>query len=243
MIRFSRFAQLFFISLLSLFFISGLKVFSKNPSTRSSVFKINTPSFSRLSSLYSKLNLDITGLSREAFMYAMAGYEKLHQAGKINNDKIITIIDFTKASSKKRLFVIDLEKEVLLFNTYVAHGQNSGTTYATRFSNIPESLQSSLGFYQTSGTYFGKHGYSMQLIGLENGINNKANERAIVMHGAEYVSEQLIRSQGYIGRSWGCPAIPEKYTKPIINAIKNGSCLFIYAQDKNYLKRSKLIVG
>ena len=102
-------------------------------------------------------------------------------------------------------------------------------------------MQSSLGFYETSNTYIGKNGYSLQLKGLEKGINDKADSRAIVIHGAPYVSEGLIRSQGYIGRSWGCPAIPERLTKPIIDKIKNGSCLFIYAQDKNYLNKTSLL--
>jgi hypothetical protein len=243
MIKFSRKSKSLFLSLVLFSLIPGKEVFSKKLFTNSSEVTYNPPSLTGLSALYGRLNLDVMGLSREAFNYALSGYEKLRQAGKITNDRIITIIDFTKSSSSKRLFVIDLEKELLLFNTYVAHGQNSGKAYATQFSNIPESLQSSLGFYQTSETYIGKHGYSMQLIGLENGINDKANERAIVLHGAEYVSEQLIRAQGYIGRSWGCPAVPEKYSKPIINAIKNGSCLFIYASDKNYLKKSRLIFG
>lgn len=241
--KLSRTAKRFFLSFFILSFIPGQYVFSNISISSPPSVSFTPPSLAGLSSLYSRLNLDIMGLSEEAFNYAVKGYEKLRQAGKVTNDRIITIIDFTKSSSRKRLFVIDLEKERVLFNTYVAHGQKSGAEFATQFSNIPESLQSSLGFYQTSATYNGKHGYSMHLIGLENGINNNANDRAIVMHGAGYVSEQIIRSQGYIGRSWGCPAVPEKYSKPIINAIKNGSCLFIYAPDQNYMKKSKMIVG
>lgn len=193
--------------------------------------------------LYSSLNLNSMGLSENAFAYAMQGLEKLKASGKILNSTIISVIDFTKSSAEKRLFVIDLENEIVLFNTYVAHGQNSGVAYAKKFSNIPSSLQSSLGFYQTSGTYIGKHGYSMQLIGLEKGINDLADERAIVFHGAAYVSEALAKSQGYIGRSWGCPAVSEKLSKPIIDKIKNGSCLFIYANDRSYLSHSNIING
>ena len=129
----------------------------------------------------------------------------------------------------------------MLFNTYVAHGQNSGKEFANRFSNAPESFQSSLGFYETSETYQGKNGYSMHLTGLEKGINDKADQRAIVMHGAPYVSENYIHSQGYIGRSWGCPAVPEKHNKPIIDRIKNGTCLFIYAGNKTYSRKSKIL--
>lgn len=180
------------------------------------------------------------GLSETAFDYAIAGFEKLIQEGKIANDDIISIIDFSKSSAEKRLFVIDLKNERLIFNTYVAHGQKSGSEFAKTFSNKPESYQSSLGFYETTDTYIGKNGYSLHLNGLEKGINDNANQRAIVMHGAPYVSEQLIHAKGYIGRSWGCPAIPEILSRPIINKIKNGSCLFIYANDQSYFKKSLL---
>ena len=191
--------------------------------------------------VYDSLNLDELGLSEEAFDYAITGYEKLKQAGKIFNDRVISIADFTKPSYKKRLFVIDLLNYKLLFNTYVAHGQNTGREYANAFSNKPESHQSSLGFYITSGTYNGGNGYSMYLNGMENGFNNQAYERAIVMHGAPYVSEGMIRSQGYIGRSHGCPAVPEKLNKPIIEKIKNGSCFFIYSDNRSYLSKSRLL--
>ncbi len=191
--------------------------------------------------LYQQLNLGMLGLSQEAYQFAMKGMATLKQQGKIHNARIISIIDFTRSSASKRLFVIDLENERLLFNTYVAHGQNSGTEFATRFSNKPESFQSSLGFYETAGTYIGKNGYSLQLKGLEKGFNDLADERAIVMHGAPYVSENYIHSQGYIGRSWGCPAVPEKQNKPIIDKIKNGTCLFIYAGNKTYSRKSKIL--
>ncbi|MCX6293990.1 MAG: murein L,D-transpeptidase catalytic domain family protein, partial [Sphingobacteriales bacterium] len=130
---------------------------------------------------------------------------------------------------------------VLLFNTYVAHGQNSGYAMAEKFSNKASSLQSSLGFYETSSTYLGKHGYSLKLEGLEKGINDNAMERSIVMHGASYVSEGIIKIKGYLGRSWGCPAVPEKYSKPIIDKIKNGTCIFIYANNSMYFHQSKLL--
>lgn len=191
--------------------------------------------------VYDSLKLNLYGLSENAFQYAIKGYEYLLSKGKIANDHIISIVDFTRPSSQKRLFIIDLSNYKILFNTYVAHGQGSGAEMATRFSNTPESLQSSLGFYKTSGTYMGKNGFSMKLEGLENGINDMAYERAIVMHGAPYVSENMARSQGHIGRSWGCPAVPEKLNKPIIEKIKNGSCLFIFSENKTYLHKSRII--
>ncbi len=191
--------------------------------------------------IYDSLHLSTAGLSQPAFEYAVKGYEYLKQHGKLQNQRVLTIIDFTRPSSQKRLFILDVENYKLLFNTYVAHGQNTGKEFANRFSNKPDSYQSSLGFYKTSGTYMGKNGFSLQLDGLEYGINHLAEERAIVMHGAPYVSEGFIRSQGYLGRSHGCPAVPEKLNKPIIEKIKNGSCLFIYSNDKVYLNRSRIL--
>lgn len=191
--------------------------------------------------IYEQLNLQALGLSEQAFDYALKGYDYLVEKGKIRKNDLLSIVDFTKPSSVKRLFVIDLKNSRILFNTYVAHGQGSGEKFAKNFSNIPESYQSSLGFYVTSGTYIGKNGYSMNLTGLENGINDKAERRAIVMHGAPYVNESYIRSQGYIGRSWGCPAVPEKLNRPIIETIKDGSCLFLYSNNDFYLSHSRIL--
>lgn len=194
-----------------------------------------------LSHIYDTLRLNVMGLSQQAFQYAMHGFDYLVKAGKITNNHIISIVDFSLPSWKKRLFVIDLHQCKVAFNTYVAHGINSGKEYAEQFSNRPESNQSSLGFYETMNTYTGKNGYSLHLQGLEKGFNDNADNRAIVMHGADYVDEAMIQSQGYIGRSWGCPAVPEKLHRPIINTIKNGTCLFIYGADKNYLIHSKIL--
>ncbi len=191
--------------------------------------------------IYDSLKLNVLGLSHSAFDNAVKGFSYLKSKGKVLNTNVISIVDFTKPSSEKRLFIIDLENQKILFNTYVAHGQNSGKAFANRFSNKPESFESSLGFYVTSNTYIGKNGYSMRLNGLEDGINDRADSRAIVMHGAPYVSEGFIRAKGYLGRSWGCPAVPEKMNKPIIEKIKNGTCLFIYSEDKNYLNFSKIL--
>lgn len=206
-----------------------------NPDTSNSLFTtISTK-------MYDSLKLNMYGLSEHAFQYAVKGFEYLKEKGKIANDHIISIVDFSRPSSEKRLFVLDLDNYKILFNTYVAHGQGSGAAMATRFSNTPESYQSSLGFYTTSSTYIGKNGYSLHLQGMEYGINDKANDRAIVMHGAPYVDESYIQSRGYIGRSWGCPAVPEKLSKPIIEKIKNGTCLFIFSENNQYLQHSKIL--
>jgi hypothetical protein len=191
--------------------------------------------------LFEQLNLDSLGLSKEAFNFALAGMERLEKEGKLTNTDLLTIADFSLPSSRKRLFVIDLKNGQVLFNTLVSHGRNSGTAIATAFSNTPESFKSSLGFYVTGQTYRGEHGYSLRLQGAEQGINDNAMSRGIVMHSASYVSEQIAKMQGYIGRSLGCPAIPEKVHKQIIEQIKNGTCLFLYSPDKSYMANSKMV--
>ncbi len=193
------------------------------------------------SAIYNNLNLESLGLSRQAFEYGIKGFEYLLSTGKLHNDQIISIVDFSLPSSKKRLFVIDLKNNKVLFNTYVSHGRNSGRELAQEFSNDAESFKSSLGFYVTGGTYDGKHGFSMRLMGEEPGFNDNALSRSIVMHSAEYINESVIKTQGFIGRSLGCPALSPTIYKPVIEKIKNGTCLFLYSPNKNYLTRSKII--
>lgn len=191
--------------------------------------------------LFDVLNLNQTGVSEEAFDCAIKGWEKLKASGEIHNDSVISIIDFTKTSDQKRLFVINLNSGKLLFNTWVSHGRNSGLSKAESFSNDRSSYKSSLGFYVTENTYQGKHGYSLKLKGEETGFNDNAEGRGIVMHAADYVNESFIKDRGYIGRSEGCPAIPEKIHKQLISQIRNGSCLFIYSNNASYLSQSQLL--
>ena len=192
-------------------------------------------------SVYDSLKLQTLGLSKMAYETALKGFNSLCEAGKVANENIVSIVDFSLPSSKKRLFVIDLKHFKLLFNTYVAHGRNSGKEFANQFSNDPESFKSSLGFYVTKDTYNGAHGFSLHLEGEEKGINDNAYSRSIVMHSADYVDENVVKSQGYIGRSLGCPALSSKVYKPIIEKIKNGSCLFLYSPNANYLSHSRLL--
>lgn len=194
----------------------------------------------RADSIYNSIQLLASGLNEQAFELAYTGYNKLIESGMVGRPEIITIADFSKASNEKRLYVINLLEGKLLFHTLVAHGRNSGSNYATQFSNKPSSYKSSLGFYLTLDPYIGDNGYSLKLEGLEKGINNNAFERAIVIHGSDYVSEQ-IASNGTIGRSFGCPAVPLKQSKSIINTVKKGSVLFIYHPSKNYLDQSELL--
>jgi hypothetical protein len=223
------------------FAFSGNRHFSVKAKTNSTNKEVSTSAIFSTAKMYDSLKLNFSGLSEQAFSYAGKGYDYLKLKGKIGNENILSIVDFSRPSSQKRLFIIDLKNFKVLFNTYVAHGQGSGAAMATEFSNTPESYQSSLGFYTTSSTYMGKNGYSMHLEGMEKGINDKAEERAIVMHGAPYVNEDLIHNRGYIGRSWGCPAVSPKVNKPIIDKIKNGTCLFIYSENNKYLHTSKIL--
>lgn len=195
------------------------------------------------STLYNSIQLEQLGLSKAAFDYAWKGYEYLLNLKKISRSNYLTICDFSQSSLKKRMYIIDIENNRLVTQTYVAHGRNSGGEYASQFSNKPESLQSSLGFYVTASTYIGKHGLSLKIDGMEPGINDKAMERTIVIHGADYVSAGRAAAGGYMGRSWGCPAVPKEEANSIITTIKNGTCLFIYHPEKRYLTGSKILNG
>lgn len=199
-------------------------------------------SVGRFAALYERLQLKQLGLDYKAYDLAISGFQKLKEKGEIKRD-IISICDFTQSSVNKRLYIIDLSTGQLLFNTLVAHGKNTGEEFARFFSNIPSSNQSSLGFYRTAETYIGAHGLSLRLQGEEPGFNNNAEGRGIVVHGADYVSDNFASQCGCsrLGRSFGCPAVPMEQHEEIINAIKGGSCLFVYYPDNNYLLGSKLL--
>jgi hypothetical protein len=180
-------------------------------------------------------------INSNAFVLAIKGYEKLKQMGQIANQRYLTIADMSMASSHPRLYIIDMEKQVVLLQTFVSHGKNSGLLFAEEFSNLVGSFKSSLGFYITGKPYQGKHGQSLVLKGVELGINDKAEERAIVLHGADYANKGFVNQQGYLGRSLGCPAVPNNQVKEIIQAIQGASCLFVYAPNKQYLQQSALV--
>ena len=179
--------------------------------------------------LYQKLALEQRGLSKKAFDLALRGFEKLLAHGKLMNSAVLSIVDFSLPSTQKRLFVINVITQELIFYDYVAHGKNSGAAIAKNFSNKINSLKSSLGFFVTQNTYTGKNGLSLALDGKEKGMNDHALARSIVIHGAPYVNENFASHKSGIGRSWGCPAVPENINKPLIETIKDGSCFFIYA--------------
>jgi hypothetical protein len=230
------------IAVLHLPFAFGKNVFgSKTFSAFASAGKDSTGTGMPGMSVYDSLHLETMGLSRQAFDYAQKGWNKLFREGKLSNDSILAIADFSQPSSQKRLYILDLKEYKVLFNTLVAHGRNSGKEIATSFSNSSSSYKSSPGFYVTGETYNGKHGYSLKLNGVEKGINDNAYNRAIVVHGADYVDESYVTNQGYIGRSQGCPAVPEREAQPIINTIKNNTCFFIYEPGKSYTSRSAML--
>ena len=200
---------------------------------------INTNIYADERNSYSAWDLSVAGLSKQAFDEAVKGYNRLLQRNIIHKANTLTIIDYSKPSTKKRLYVLDMNTGNILFNILVAHGRNSGYKYATDFSNDPESYKSSLGFYITQNTYIGANGYSLRLTGCEKGINDNAANRAIVIHGASYVSESFIRNSGCLGRSYGCPAVPIEVHKKLIDTIKDGTCIFLYHPGKRY--RSKIL--
>jgi hypothetical protein len=200
-----------------------------------------TTSASKAIALYDALKLKGLGLTKTAFNYAYKGYEYLQQKGMIARASVLTICDFSQSSRRKRFFVIDMDQQKLLINTYVAHGRRSGSEYARAFSNNPESHMSSLGFYKTESTYYGGHGLALKIEGLERGFNDKADSRNIVIHGSDYVGAGYIKNNPFTGRSFGCPAVPSNQVNNVINTIKNGSCLFIYHPTKGYLTRSKIL--
>jgi len=190
--------------------------------------------------LYDSLHLDSLGLSAEALQYAYKGYQALVEKGAVKNADVLTVCDFSQPSTKKRMYILDVKNFKVLLNTYVAHGKNSGLTMAEHFSNNPESLQSSLGFYITRNTYNGKHGLSLRLDGQEHGFNDNAEARAVVVHGAQYIGDQRAGT-GYMGRSFGCPAVPQQLAPKVIDYIKDGTCLFIYHPSTAYLSSSRLL--
>lgn len=191
-------------------------------------------------SLYEGLSLESKGLSKEAFDYAVKGYEKLVAEGAVTKNQYLTIVDFSQSGRKKRFYLLDMEKGEMLVNTFVSHGKNSGLDMAEKFSNTPNSEQSSLGFYVTSATYTGKHGLSLRLQGQEEGFNSNAMARGIVVHGANYVNAGRVNS-AFMGRSQGCPALPEKEYAKVINIIKDGSVMFVYHPSQDYLQNSPLL--
>ncbi len=192
--------------------------------------------------LYSDLKLSEYGLANEVFLLALKGYNKLDSAGQLEHPGILTIVDFSQSSKNKRMYVVDIEERKLLFNTLVAHGRNTGEEYAHNFSNVSGTYKSSLGFYITKNQVMGnKVGLSLIIQGVEKGFNDNAVSRQIIIHGADYATEEFIAKHGRLGRSYGCPSLPPDLIKPVIETIEEGTCLFLYNPEPNYLRKSALL--
>ena len=214
--------------------------YSQN-SNKPAVAVVVKPTFeSNVEMMYKSMNTNQFALPNlESFKEALKGYYMLKEKGLIQKD-ILTLVDFSLSSNAKRLWVIDLATNTILYNSLVAHGRNTGEEFASSFSNANSSFKSSLGFYATGETYNGKHGMSLKLDGLEKGINDNARVRGVVMHSANYVSNSFIKCNKRLGRSQGCPAIPEETLKEIVNTIKDKSCLFIYHPSRSFKTISAL---
>jgi hypothetical protein len=181
------------------------------------------------------------GLKADVLRLALNATGCAAEQGLVKRRDLLTVIDYSLPSTQPRLFVFDLDSRKLLFRELVAHGKNSGGNVANFFSNSPGSLATSLGLFVTADTYVGSNGYSLRLKGLEEGINDMAMDRAIVMHGAPYVSRAAIRALGRLGRSWGCPAVRSEVAKKIIDTVRGGSAVFAYYPDKNWLSSSTFV--
>jgi len=228
---------------LSFLFLPPRYIERPNVSHKTKNTSANHTFFNDSKVIYNELNLAAIGLSGKAFDCAYKGYQRLLKKQKLTNTGLLVICDFSQSSNKKRLYILDLDSNKVLLTSYVAHGRGSGAEYATRFSNRSRSHQSSLGFYITSSTYSGDHGLSLRLQGLEPGFNNLAMKRNIVIHGAPYISDEYLVTNKFMGRSYGCPAVPESECAEIIDLIKNGTCFFIYHPTKKYLQSSKILNG
>ncbi len=166
---------------------------------------------------------------------------KCSREHNVQFNNILTIIDYSLSSDKKRLWVFDLQEKKLLFHTYVSHGIKSGTLTTTYFSNKVDSQASSLGIFATGNTYYGRHGLSLKLLGLDKNFNDRAYQRAIVMHSAWYVNKAFVKKYGRVGRSWGCPAVPSNLAKPIMNLIKEQSLFVVYYPSSQWFSTSKFL--
>lgn len=193
--------------------------------------------------LASRLEEQAPGLSPQVLDAALSSRECAKRQGLIDEqgERYLTVIDYSLPSTEPRLWVFDLAEGEVAFHERVAHGRNTGEERAVSFSNVEGSLQTSLGLFRTAETYVGSNGYSLRLDGLEPGVNDRARERAIVVHGAPYVSDEFIAKTGRIGRSWGCPALPQPVAREVIDTIRGGTLLFSWYPDTAWLQSSSFL--
>jgi hypothetical protein len=183
-------------------------------------------------------NVDLNGLDGSVFALALGAATSAVERGIADLPSTLTVIDYSKPSTEPRLWVFDVRTHALLFHELVSHGRGSGKTLATSFSNLAESNKTSLGLFRTAEAYVGHNGYSLRLDGLEKGVNDKARDRAIVVHGAPYVNAATAKANGYLGRSLGCPAVRPEIARKLIDTVKGGGLIFAYYPDQTWLKAS-----
>jgi hypothetical protein len=184
---------------------------------------------------------DLGTISPRVLELALGAAKCAVRSGAVREPRTLTVIDYSKPSTQNRLWVYDLRERELLYEELVAHGQGSGANFATSFSNEPDTHRTSIGLFVTDDTYVGRNGYSLRLNGLDAGFNDRARERAIVMHGAPYVNASFVKAQGRLGRSWGCPALSDDVAREVIDTVKGGSLVFSYYPDQNWLKSSRFL--
>jgi hypothetical protein len=183
----------------------------------------------------------IATIDPKVFQLALGAAQCAVRAGRVDDPETLTVIDYSKPSTSRRLWVFDLRSRELVYQELVAHGQGSGDNLPTAFSNDAETHRSSIGLFVTRDTYIGKNGYSLRLDGLDAGFNDHARDRAIVMHGAPYVSADFAKAHGRLGRSWGCPALPAAIARSVIDRVKGGSLVFSYYPDQRWLQSSQFL--
>jgi hypothetical protein len=184
---------------------------------------------------------EVGTIDARVFDLALGAASCAVRSGAVQSPDTLTVIDYSRPSTEKRLWVFDLKARDLLYEELVAHGQGSGANVATAFSNLPDTHQTSLGLFVTGATYVGKNGYSLRLDGLDEGVNDRARERAIVMHGAPYVSPEFAKANGRLGRSWGCPALRAGIAREVIDTVKGNGLVFAYYPDPRWLESSKYL--
>jgi hypothetical protein len=229
-----------------LFFIAFLSIVGWGPFTALSNFfspktaEVPAEAKEWVDNEMSYINSQADNIDQNVLKLGLVAYLKAKNRGIVANP-YLTIIDYSKPSTERRLWVVDMRSNKVLFNTWVTHGKNSGDVMATSFSNEPGSLKSSIGVFLTKDPYTGGNGYSLRLVGLEQGINDNALRRSIVVHGAWYADPNVIKTYGQIGRSWGCPAVSPGMIRPLINAIKDNSLVVVYYPDRNWLTHSSFL--
>lgn len=231
-----KIALVFTVSL-SLTVMGWKSVEKSNTNHKKSAISADSVYRNYVNQLYTTLQLNQSRLSLPVFEKALTGFINLKKNLALPDKSILTIVNFDQLSTEKRLYIIDINKKIVLLNSWVAHGLRSGHNSTTNFSNLNKSYASSLGFYVTGEIYSGIHGKSLRLDGVDEGFNDNARKRAIVLHGAPYVNENTINALGRLGRSQGCPAVAQELADQVITTIADKTVLFINKSNEFYTSK------